>query len=364
MPLAMVVVLPNLPLTKTLAAVPVTNAVLFFRDLMLGRTEWATTVIVMVSTFAFAALAIWTSVMLFLREETLFRGPEGSAATVRRPTPRPVPSAASAVFLFCASLATLWYAQGLMPKDIATSVLVQQVAIVLGPCLLFAWWLRLDVGRTFRLARPRPAAWTAAAIAVPLGLALPIVGLAVQRLAMGEMAPDAAFRQLEAAMEGLLEQSSGVRLVALLAVLPALCEELVFRGFVLSGLAGAAATRRSRVTAVALSAVFFALFHVYPEKWANTFVVGAVLAWVALRTGSLLPGLVTHAVHNATAVLASKYGKGTGIEQLYDAKHPAQSTWVAMAVAVTVVCLAAIHMASRRGPGAVAAPGDPAARGT
>jgi sodium transport system permease protein len=357
MPLAMVVVLPNLPLTETLAAVPVTNAVLFFRDLMLGKTEWATTVIVMVSTFGFAALSIWSSILLFLREETLFRGPEGSGTAVRRPAPRPVPTVPSAVFLFCASLAALWYSQGIMPKDIAASVLVQQLAIVLGPCILFAWWLRVDVGRTFRLARPDSRAWIGVAAGIPLGLALPVLGVALQRAVVGEVPQDAAFHQLEVAMEGLLARSSGLRLVALIAVLPALCEELVFRGFLLSGFAGAEPTRRSRTAALLVSSALFALFHVYPEKWANTFAVGAVLGWLALRTGSLLPGLVAHAVHNAAAVLASKYGKDTWVEEVFDASRPAQTSWLLGAAAVTIAGLVVVHLATR-------GPRGEAARGT
>lgn len=351
MPLAMVVILPNLPLTQTLAAVPVTNAVLFFRDLLLGRTEWGTTITVMASTFGFAALAIWASVLLFLREETLFRGPEGTGSPVRRPAPRALPTAPAAVFLFALSFAGLWYAQGVLPTSIVANVLVTQIAVVAAPCLAFAWWLRLDVGRTFRLTRPTGGAWVAALVAVPLGLALPIVSAAIHHAVAGGLAPDGALRAIDEQMKALVRDSSALRIVLLLGVLPGVCEELVYRGFVLSGLRQAWTSRRGAVAAVLVTAAFFALSHVFPEKWANTFVMGAILGWLALRTGSIVPGIVAHAVHNGAAVLASKYEGSGWVTALYgDETSGLDGARVAAAVGASAVLLAVVHFTcARRG---------------
>ena len=59
-----------------------------------------------------------------------------------------------------------------------------------------------------------------------------------------------------------------------MAVLPALCEELAFRGFILTGL-----RRHFRPwTAVFLSSILFALFQMNVFQFVPHFILGVVLA--------------------------------------------------------------------------------------
>lgn len=301
MPLAMVVILPDVPLTASLAPVPVTNAVLFFRDLLLGKTSPAITAIVMVSTFAYAAAALWACVSLFLREETLFRGPEGGTAMFPRPAPRDRPGAGAALLLFATCLALVWYGQPWLPqKDIVANVLASQFLLILAPCALLAWWLRVRPATTF-LARSPPVLGAAAAVLI--GLSAPVLNSALVRLA-GEPSATGPMQKIQEAMTAFV-QAHPAASVLVFAVLPAVCEELFFRGFVLSGLRSSMRGRGAEVRAAVVSSVLFAVFHIYPEKWAPTFLMGLVLAFLAIRTGSLLPGIVAHALNNATAVLVA-----------------------------------------------------------
>ena len=77
-------------------------------------------------------------------------------------------------------------------------------------------------------------------------------------------------------------------------VVPAICEEVAFRGVVLGGL------RRSgsRVLAVVGSALVFGLFHINPYHVVSAALVGLLLAYVALESGSIVPGMVIHLVNN------------------------------------------------------------------
>lgn len=350
MPLAMAVILPNLPLTTTLAAVPVTNAVLFFRDLLLGRTEFATTVIVFATTFGAAGLAIWASVLLFLREETLFRGPEGTGGLILRPEPRERPTASSAAFLFAGALAILWYAQPFLPVRLATNVVVTQFGVVLAPALVLAWWLRVSPAATFRLRLPMPAI-IAVGLCVPLGIALPGVVSELSRHVVGELKPDGMFAELERRLSETIRATPSLQLVLLVGVLPALCEELFFRGFLLSGFDAGFRGRGRAVRAILVSAVCFALFHIFPEKWFTTFVIGVTLAWIAVRTGSIWPGVVAHAMNNASVVLTAKAHEAKDplwLNALHDPADPSHTKAVAAAAAVTVSCLAFLWAATRK----------------
>ncbi|MGC6515648.1 MAG: CPBP family intramembrane glutamic endopeptidase [Myxococcota bacterium] len=79
-----------------------------------------------------------------------------------------------------------------------------------------------------------------------------------------------------------------------------LVEELVFRGWLWDALA-----KRSRwpgwVTC-ALTTVLFAAYHLDPVQSPAVLTTGAVLGWIRLRTGSVVPCIVVHAVNNSLAV--------------------------------------------------------------
>jgi membrane protease YdiL (CAAX protease family) len=89
-----------------------------------------------------------------------------------------------------------------------------------------------------------------------------------------------------------------VRLLVL-AVLPGLCEELLVRGAILRGLA----PRLGAAGAIAASSVYFAVLHLSPARAVPTALLGAILAVMALRSGSLGPPVLAHMLNNAAVVL-------------------------------------------------------------
>ncbi len=87
--------------------------------------------------------------------------------------------------------------------------------------------------------------------------------------------------------------------ILLVAVLPAICEELIFRGVVLQGLR----KNFSDVTAILLSALMFALMHGSLEQLVYPFIMGAILGWICLRTGSIWGSAIVHFINNALVVI-------------------------------------------------------------
>jgi sodium transport system permease protein len=86
----------------------------------------------------------------------------------------------------------------------------------------------------------------------------------------------------------------------LLAVLPAICEELAFRGFILSGLRHLGSKR----WAIGLSAVFFGMAHGIIQQSLSATVLGLVIGYVAVQTGSLVPGMLFHVTYNSLGFAA------------------------------------------------------------
>jgi membrane protease YdiL (CAAX protease family) len=76
-----------------------------------------------------------------------------------------------------------------------------------------------------------------------------------------------------------------------------LVEELLFRG-----LGFALLNRWGTVAAVLGTAVAFAFWHGLVQAWPALFIFGLGIAILRLRTGSILPGYVFHALFNAAAL--------------------------------------------------------------
>jgi membrane protease YdiL (CAAX protease family) len=84
-----------------------------------------------------------------------------------------------------------------------------------------------------------------------------------------------------------------------ISVFPAIFEEAIFRGVVLqSMLANYMPERR----AICFSAFLFATVHFSLVGFPGHFLFGALVGWMFVRTGSLLPGMLMHAANNAIVV--------------------------------------------------------------
>jgi membrane protease YdiL (CAAX protease family) len=82
------------------------------------------------------------------------------------------------------------------------------------------------------------------------------------------------------------------------AVVPAICEEIAFRGILLHGL-------RKRYTPVRLTiaaGMIFGLFHFTLFRIGPTAFLGMVITAITLMTGSIFPGMLLHLGNNALGV--------------------------------------------------------------
>lgn len=90
-----------------------------------------------------------------------------------------------------------------------------------------------------------------------------------------------------------------------LAALPAVCEELLFRGFVLG-----AWESRGTWFAVGVSSVLFALLHGNLYGLPAYLLVGAVSGFVTCTTGSVYAGMIYHTGYNAACLILPRLLQG------------------------------------------------------
>ena len=86
--------------------------------------------------------------------------------------------------------------------------------------------------------------------------------------------------------------------MAYLCVLGPITEELLFRGCVLR-----AGSHISRKVGVIASALLFGLFHGNIAQFFNTFVMGLVLAYVTVKSRSIIPAIIAHICNNSSTII-------------------------------------------------------------
>jgi membrane protease YdiL (CAAX protease family) len=105
--------------------------------------------------------------------------------------------------------------------------------------------------------------------------------------------------------------------VVLLTVVPAVCEEIASRGLVTLGLV----RRLGAPLAVLISAALFAALHMSLVRALPTGLLGAALAIMAIRSRSVFPSMLAHALNNAIALLVGSGrldGLGDALERWPD----------------------------------------------
>jgi sodium transport system permease protein len=245
-------------------------------------------------------LALRWSVEQFRRESVLFREAErfNLADWVRhiRRDRQPIPNSGAAVFCFTLMLSSAWFLVSSMSTS-AVGLVQGQVAFILGPPVLLTLFMTSSPRRTLRLRWP---ATRHLLIAAALALAVnPLVGEL-------RMIVDQLFPIPDVIKAGLGEMLGKIpdlgTAVLFLAIIPAICEELAFRGFILSGLEH----DFKPWLAILISAFLFGFLHVLLSLFQQLFnasLLGIVLGLLAIRSRSILPGIVFHAINNGLAIV-------------------------------------------------------------
>ena len=107
--------------------------------------------------------------------------------------------------------------------------------------------------------------------------------------------------------EDILPDLSGglvVPALIVIGVLPAIFEESLFRGVILRSCEKGCGT----LITVLLVGMSFSIYHTSPEQTVYQFFAGCVFAFIAVRSGSILPSVLMHFINNALIVIFGAFG--------------------------------------------------------
>lgn len=299
------------------SVMPVVNIALLLKALLLNPGNTGALIFavpVLVTSIGYSLLALWWAIEQFSSEGVLFRdGERFEVALWLRHLLRekePTPNFTEGGFCFVVIMLAQFVSMRALGQSVASVtpdqlgvqmmklMLTQQLAIIACPALFMALLLTTSMRLSLRLWLPN---WKFVAIAALLPFALHPLSLELVASLhwFFPQLPDGVVRQLKAM--GDAEQPLAMILVAF-AVAPGICEELAFRGFILTGF-----NRSGRNgVAIGLSALTFGVMHMIPQQVFNATLLGVVLGLIALRSNSLLPGVIFHFLFNSLAVLRER----------------------------------------------------------
>lgn len=299
------------------SVMPVVNIALLLKALLLNPGNTGALIFagpVLITSVGYSLLALWWAIEQFSSEGVLFRDGERFEVALwlrhllreKEPTPTFTESGFCFVLIMLAQFISMRaFGQSIASADadevgvqMMKLMVIQQLAIIACPALFMALILTTSVRQSLRLWLPN---WKFVAIAAVLPFTLHPLSLELMASLQWffPQLPEGATRLLHAMGDG--EQSLPLVLIAFAAA-PAVCEELAFRGFVLTGFNRSG---RNRV-AIGLSALAFGAMHMIPQQVFNASLLGVVLGLIAVRSNSLLPCVVFHFVFNSLAVLRER----------------------------------------------------------
>ncbi len=307
LPLVALPMLPSLELNLGTSLVPVSGAVFLARSLIEGRYTEALVhlPVVMLVTACCCSLSIRWAIRQFESEAVMFREADRWSMKLwlhqvwrdRGETASPTEAVLCGVII----LIGMFFAQFLAGSSIAdwnaivVSTVVVQIGLILTPCLLMAIFLTRSMRHALRIHRPQA---THAAAAILIGIALHPSYMALgkgisQVYKIGDETASVLMY-----FQSLVMAQPLWTLLLLMAVLPAICEELAFRGFIFGGLL----RQGGAVRAIVVSALFFGFTHPVLQQSLAACLMGLLLGLIAWRTGGVLCTIIVHAINNTLSL--------------------------------------------------------------
>lgn len=307
LPLVALPMIPSLALNLGTSLVPVSGAVFLVRSFIEGRYTEALVhlPVVMLVTACCCSLAIRWAIRQFESEAVMFREADRWSVKLwlhhlwrdRGETASP----SEALLCGMIILIGMFFAQlvaGSAVTDwqsIVTSTVVVQIGLILTPCLLMATFLTRSFRHAMRIHRTQSAHIVAA---VMIGIALHPsymeLGKGISQIyKIGD--ETAAVLQY---FQGIVMAQPLWSLLLLMALLPAICEELAFRGFIFGGLLRQGGALR----AIVVSALLFGFTHPVLQQSLAASLMGLLLGLIAWRTGGVLSTIIVHAINNTLSL--------------------------------------------------------------
>ena len=316
LPLMMLPMMPGTQLDLGMSFIPVTGMMLLLKGLIEG--QWMESARYVAPVVMVTCVGCWLSIRWavhqFNSESVLFRESErfGLGIWIKHLMRErgPLPTIGEALLCGLIILLVKFFVSFAAQVPTGWGVFAQQTLIVLVsaiaiPAVLMAMVLTRAPRQSLKLTMPQwwtiPAAFCVAVLLHPAMMFL-------THLVIEIYPPSQNLAAFQTVINDVLGSAPNIfAILAVMALAPAIAEELAFRGFILSGLQ----KLNNKIAAILVTSLFFAAAHGVVQQSMMAFVTGTIIGIVAVQTRSILPCIVYHATHNGASILMSQLDEVT-----------------------------------------------------
>ncbi|MDE6844631.1 MAG: ABC transporter permease [Lachnospiraceae bacterium] len=292
--------IPNLELTQTMSMIPVANICLLIKNMMAFKVDYGAIAVVLLSNVAYAVIAILFLSKIYDSEAILFSDTKAGLQLFEKRSNMKkggLPTVSDVWFVVAVTMLLMLYVGSLLQVRFGLAGVFGTQMIILFVPLFLVVYTKRDFRQTYGFAKAKLTDYLGGGL-IAVGMFLLNIVIATGLM---EIFPESA-ANVETTFSGILGDNAMAALFVI-AVTPAICEEMLFRGVILNSLKA-----KYRIfSAVAITAALFGIYHMSLVKFIPTGLLGLVFCIAAWRTGSIYPAMVMHFINNAVSVAITYY---------------------------------------------------------
>lgn len=182
------------------------------------------------------------------------------------------------------------YAQS---KNILIGLLISSYLLVFLPPLLFVKFKGYGIKETFKLnrisVRQGVLSFLAVLFAYPVGLFINYIALSII----------SRFVELKVSPLPIPDTSKELWIsLFVIALTPGICEEFMFRGFIMSSY-----EKLGKKKAIIFSAILFGVFHFNLQNLVGPIFLGLIFGVMVYKTNSIYPAMIGHTINNGISMI-------------------------------------------------------------
>lgn len=297
--------IPNIKLSEKVALIPVANISLLIRDMLSFKYDAEVVFLVLLSNIFYGLAAIWVLGRIYNSEAILFgESAAGVQIFERRKNIKAggVPELGDTVLVLFITMFAMIYIGGAIQLKLGYYGVLGTQFLILTIPLIAAIYTKKDIKRTFRL-KPCGTRYIIGGILMIMGGIL--LGLVINSF-VGAIFPDSA--KDASGLQASLLGDNFIAMLLVVALAPAICEEMMFRGYILTAFENKFKPR----TAILISACLFGIYHMSIVRFFVTAFIGILICYVAHESKSLIPGMIMHFINNGLSCVTMYYPEKSG----------------------------------------------------
>lgn len=295
---SMIGMIPTVELNYTFAIIPFINITLLIKQVLGQQLDIYLAFVTIMVNIAYSIITVWVLAKMYDSEDVMFSDGFRSfrlfqkRADIKKNT---IPAMGDVLLCVVVLYLAMTYVGGFVSaRDMFLGAIVSQIMILVLPMAL-TWYMKTDKKQLFYLNKPDFGK-------VP-GAILFYIGSYVLATVIGavltNMFPESA-QNVNISFDEIFSHPF-VIVVLVVALMPAVGEELLFRGLIY----GSMKHKYSVVWAIVISSVVFGVFHGSIVRILPTGILGACFAYVLYKTNSIYVTSCMHFFNNLIAIVAS-----------------------------------------------------------